>query len=159
MLLYWQFQGFENHQHSLLGYRRHRVHFWVIPPLISNGAYKEIIFVFKIFSFLSLDFRHWRNSRKRQCGVHDCWRFVACRIHQTKQSTLDCWVGFERNCHSCLGSPTYCFCRRDTLRDTFHRISVSYSYTLNHLVQTLDFGVSWLELEHCKQWCCLKNEI
>ena len=48
---------------------------------------------------------HWLNCRHHLCDLHDHWRFVACRIHQAKQSCIDGWVNFEWNCHSWIGSP------------------------------------------------------
>ena len=73
----------------------------------------------------------WRNSRNRQCNIHDRWHFVACWIHHAKQSCVDCWVGFERNCHSWLGSPNYAFCNKGR--------GDIYFYTFDHGVQTMEF--------------------
>ena len=83
---------------------------------------------------------HWCNYRHHLCDLHDHWRFVACWIHQAKQSCIDGWVDFEWKSHSWIGSLDYL---------------------------DSDCGLSWLEfnaialleLAHCHSSSCLKIEM
>ena len=94
---------------------------------------------------------HWRNCSHHLYDLYDHWRFVACWIHQAKQSCIDGWVNLEWHCHPWIGSPN-AHVRGNCVCDTFH--------APHHCTQIVDFfdWSSMLSL-YCKSSCCLKNLI